>query len=244
LTSIGIGKATAIQYAADNCQRIVIADINIDDLLTVKMEIEQNYPGVEVKRIGVDVRNQGSVESMIQDAVKRFGRIDYCTNVAGIIRFGDTTILSTADFDLVYQVHLRGIFLCTKAEIGQMLLQEPLVSRHESLFKMTSFAIHTANDLVLFRDSLFPSRGTICNVSSEAGMMGNGDLPAYVATKHGVVGLSRSVTYQLVIHGHWRIAMLILFNKGWCEICESRNSGECSMSRVSFSKYRLFLLGH
>ncbi|KAJ5924919.1 hypothetical protein N7454_007558 [Penicillium verhagenii] len=188
----GIGKATAIQYAAENCQRIVIADINFDDLLAVQVEIEQDYPGVEVQRIGVDVRNQGSVESMIQDAVKRFGRIDYCANVAGIIRFGDTTILSTEDFDLVYQVNLRGIFLCTKAEIGQMLLQDPLISRHEILFQMTGFAIYRTNDLALFRDSPFPSRGAICNVSSEAGMMGNGDLPAYVATKHGVVGLSRS----------------------------------------------------
>ncbi|OGE54984.1 hypothetical protein PENARI_c005G02996 [Penicillium arizonense] len=171
----GIGKATALQYAADDCQRIVIADINFDDLMEVEMLIKQQYQGVEIKRIAVDVRDQASVETMVQEAVKTFGRIDYCANVAGIIRFGDTTVLPIEDFDLVYQVNLRGIFLCTKAQINQMLHQEP--------------------------DSPFPSRGAICNISSEAGMMGNGDLPAYVAAKHGVVGLSRSDGVKFAARG-------------------------------------------
>jgi NAD(P)-dependent dehydrogenase (short-subunit alcohol dehydrogenase family) len=48
--------------------------------------------------------------------------------------------------------------------------------------------------LILDRDSLYPARGAIVNVSSQAGLMGNPNLPAYVASKHGVIGLSKSVS--------------------------------------------------
>ena len=51
--------------------------------------------------------------------------------------------------------------------------------------------------LILDRDSPYPTRGAIVNVSSLAGLMGNGDIPSYVATKHAVVGLSKSVRSQI-----------------------------------------------
>lgn len=52
----------------------------------------------------------------------------------------------------------------------------------------------TDTDLPASRESAWPARGAIVNVASQAGLMGNGDLPAYVASKHGVVGLSKSVS--------------------------------------------------
>ncbi|KAL2823600.1 hypothetical protein BDW59DRAFT_163177 [Aspergillus cavernicola] len=159
----GIGKATALQYAADGCQRVAIADIQALPLQEVQAEIEKDYPAVKVKALQVDVTSYPSVQAMIDAVVEQFGRIDYCANLAGIIGFGDTVNLPLSTFDNVYEVNLRGIFYCCKAEIAQMLQQSPLTSQ-----------------------------GAICNVSSQAGLMGNGNLPAYVATKHGVVGLSKS----------------------------------------------------
>ncbi|OCK78502.1 oxidoreductase [Lepidopterella palustris CBS 459.81] len=166
----GIGKATALRFAAEGCKRIAIADVNLALLQKTESEISSTYPEVAVKAILLDVRSQASVQAAVDEVVATFGRIDYCANVAGILRFGDTVVLSASDFELVYQVNLRGVFFCAKAEISQMLKQEPLVSK----------------------DSPWPARGAIVNVSSQAGLMGNGDLPCYVATKHGVVGLSKS----------------------------------------------------
>lgn len=166
----GIGKATALLYAEEGCKRIAIGDINADSLQSAKKEIEGSSPGVSVKTIVVDVRSQESVQSMVDETVKEFGRVDYCVNSAGILRYGDTSVLSQDDFDAVYQINLRGVFLSSKAQINQMLKQEPLKSK----------------------DSLFPARGAIVNVSSQAGLMGNPNLPAYVASKHGVIGLSKS----------------------------------------------------
>jgi NAD(P)-dependent dehydrogenase (short-subunit alcohol dehydrogenase family) len=174
-------------YAKEGCKKIVIADVNIKQLQATKEEIEKTYPGVTVLATSLDVRDQGSIQGMVDAAVKTFGRVDYCANVAGIIRYGDTAILPIADFDLVYQVNLRGIFLCAKAQINAMLKQEPLIAK---------YAFYT-NIIILMlkfhRDSSFPARGAIVNVASQAGLMGNGVIPAYVATKHGVIGLSKSV---------------------------------------------------
>jgi len=166
----GIGKATALLYAAEGCKKIAIADFNAKTLEETKKEIEEQSPGVSVKAIVVDVRSQESIEAMVAEIVKEFGRLDYAVNSAGILRLGDTSILSQEDFDQVYQVNLRGVFLSSKAEINQMLKQEPLTAK----------------------DSLYPARGAIVNVSSQAGLMGNPNLPAYVASKHGVIGLSKS----------------------------------------------------
>jgi NAD(P)-dependent dehydrogenase (short-subunit alcohol dehydrogenase family) len=125
----GIGKATALQYAADGCERIAIGDIQTDLLRGVQLDIEKSYPGTQVLTLEVDVTTLASVQAMVDATVERFGRIDYCANVAGILRFGDTVNLSSSTFDQVYEVNLRGIFFCCKVEISQMLKQEPLVSQ-------------------------------------------------------------------------------------------------------------------
>lgn len=71
------------------------------------------------------------------------------------------------------------------------------------------------------------------NVSSQAGLMGNGDLPAYVATKHGVVGLSKSVSRYVSLS----LLFLHLLNycKGWVEICREGYQGQRALSGVSWS---------
>ncbi|KAL6231962.1 hypothetical protein BDW75DRAFT_243390 [Aspergillus navahoensis] len=166
----GIGRATALQYAADNCQRIAIADIQLESLRRVQLELEQKFVTAQIHAIQVDVSSHDSVQAMVKETVRVFGRLDYCANVAGILRFGDSLILPPDTFEQVYQVNLRGIFFCVKEEVAQMITQEPLTSR----------------------DSPFPARGAICNVSSQAGLMGNANLPSYVATKHGVIGLTKS----------------------------------------------------
>ncbi|GAB7356259.1 hypothetical protein MBLNU459_g7070t1 [Dothideomycetes sp. NU459] len=123
----GIGRAAALQYAKEGCLRIAIADMNTASLDSTQKAIEA-YPNVKVKAIAVDVRQQSSVEDMVREVVDAFGRIDYCVNSAGIIRFGDSVVLPEADFEAVYQVNLRGVFFCVKAEINAMLKQDFLAS--------------------------------------------------------------------------------------------------------------------
>lgn len=77
----------------------------------------------------MDTTKEESIRALVEKCISTFGRIDYCANVAGIIRFGNTEVLSTSDWDLVQDVNLRGVFLCAKYQIKAMLNQDPLSSR-------------------------------------------------------------------------------------------------------------------
>jgi NAD(P)-dependent dehydrogenase (short-subunit alcohol dehydrogenase family) len=119
----------AIQYAADGCKRIAVADISMNGLKQTQKEIVARYPNTSVKAILVDVRSKESVQAMVDATVNEFGRLDYCVNSAGVIKFGDTVTLSEEDFEFVYEVNLRGTFFCVKAEVTAMLRQESLSTR-------------------------------------------------------------------------------------------------------------------
>jgi NAD(P)-dependent dehydrogenase (short-subunit alcohol dehydrogenase family) len=166
----GIGRATALLFAARGCKKIVISDLNLNGLEQVKLKIQDEHKDVSVLAVVANMREEESVEELVAKAVEKFGRIDYCCNVAGILRSGSTVDTTTADFTLQYEILLRGVFFCERAELRAMLKQDVLASK----------------------DSRFPMRGAIVNVASLAGLMAYPDLPAYSAFKHGVIGLTKS----------------------------------------------------
>ena len=127
---IGIGRAAAILYAKEGCKRITIADLNPSGLEETKTIIESCHKDVTIRTAICDVTSEDAVQSLVHHTVKHFGRLDYCANVAGIVLLGPTTAeMSTAFFDKHYQVNLRGLFFCVRAEIQAMLKQEPLLSK-------------------------------------------------------------------------------------------------------------------
>ncbi|KIM94680.1 hypothetical protein OIDMADRAFT_45623 [Oidiodendron maius Zn] len=166
----GIGRATAKLFAARGCKKVIISDLNLEGMEQVKSAIEQEHKDVNVLVVLTNVRDEASVEDLISKAIEKFGRIDYCCNVAGITLSGSTVDTTTADFTLQYEILLRGVFFCERAELRAMLKQDRLASN----------------------DSKFPMRGHIVNVASLAGLKAYPDLPAYSAFKHGVIGLTKS----------------------------------------------------
>lgn len=167
----GIGRETAILYAKEGCKSVSIADLNSSGLEETKRMIESQCKEVTVRTAVCDISDEGSVQKMVDGTVEQFGRLDYCANVAGMILLGvQTAEMSTNFFDKHYQVNLRGLFFCERAELQVMLKQEALPSK----------------------DTKHPSRGSIVNVSSMAGLVGTKEIPAYTASKHGVVGLSKA----------------------------------------------------
>ncbi|KAI9743077.1 MAG: hypothetical protein M1818_003372 [Claussenomyces sp. TS43310] len=167
----GIGRATAILYAKEGCKSISISDLNQAGLDETKKVINENYAGATVRTTVCDISNEDSVQKLIDGTVEQFGRLDYCGNVAGIILLGaQTAEMATSFFDKHYEVNLRGLFFCERAELQVMMKQEPLTSK----------------------DTKYPARGSIVNVSSMAGLVGKGEMPAYSSSKHGVIGLSKA----------------------------------------------------
>lgn len=178
----GIGRETAILFAKEGCETIAITDISEKGLAETKGLIESITNDASIKSYVCDVSDESAVQKMVDDIVENFGRLDYCANVAGIILLGvQTAKMETSFFDKHHNINLRGLFFCERAQLQQMLKQEPLPTK----------------------DSKRAFRGSIVNVSSMAGLTGNGAIPAYTASKHGVIGLSKAVrTFSQVLSGH------------------------------------------
>lgn len=125
--SRGVGAACAVALAKEGC-RIVGAAKSLDSHPklpgtlrdTVRMVEEA---GSEALALQVDVRYEDQVQGMVEQAVERFGRIDYLINNAGAIFWSPLEAWPTKKFDLVMGVNVRASFLCSKAVLPVMKKQ-------------------------------------------------------------------------------------------------------------------------
>lgn len=117
----GIGRATARQFA-DQGARLVLGDLNEETLGESAAECEKL--GAEVCAVSFDQRNRADVDSLFQQAVDRFGRIDAVANIAGIYPF--STVVDTTDemWADVLGTNLTGVFYCCRAAMRVMTSQQ------------------------------------------------------------------------------------------------------------------------
>ena len=111
----GIGLAISRRLVAEGA-RVVVGDVNGALLKQTKKEL-----GDAVECTSADVRIEAQVEDMVRVATQRFGRLDVAFNVAGLGGFGEITELAEADWDLVVDVCLKGVFLSVKHEARSMI---------------------------------------------------------------------------------------------------------------------------
>lgn len=117
----GLGRSHAIELASRGA-KVVVNDLggNVDGsgggseaALGVVAEIEA--AGGEAIANGANVADFGQVESMVKQAMDKWGRVDILVNNAGILRDKSFAKGSLDDFRLVLDVHLMGTVNCTKA---------------------------------------------------------------------------------------------------------------------------------
>jgi len=113
----GIGRAAAILFAREGA-KVAVADIDQTAGAAVVREIE-DAGGVAIF-IRTDVTVAGDARRMAEAVVAAFGRVDILYNNAGIVRLGNVEELSEADWDLVMNVNLKGVYLCSKYVIPFM----------------------------------------------------------------------------------------------------------------------------
>jgi NAD(P)-dependent dehydrogenase (short-subunit alcohol dehydrogenase family) len=114
-------------FVAEGCTRLVLADLNGDGLQDVAKELKGLDSDVQTCLITCDVSDESQVQRMIDEGVAAFGAIHYAVNNAGIsskprVR---THELEVESYDRVHSVNQRGVWLCERAELRQMLKQEP-----------------------------------------------------------------------------------------------------------------------
>ena len=127
--SSGIGQAIAVRFAEYGAN-VAINYLRQPEEAAETEEQVQACVG-KVQREGVkdvlvqgDVSNEDDVVRMVADAVEGLGGIDVLVNNAGIQISRPTEELSSADFDRVLAVNLRGSFLCAREAIRHFLAED------------------------------------------------------------------------------------------------------------------------
>jgi len=116
----GIGKAIALALAKAGAN-VVVSDINLDDCNKVVEEIKAiNGNALAVK---ADVSNPEDVSQMINLTTEKFGKVNILINNAGIYMQKSFTDVTEQDFDRILNINLKGVFLCSKAAVPEMIKQ-------------------------------------------------------------------------------------------------------------------------
>ncbi len=126
----GIGRATAMVLAREGAA-VLVADINeAAGRETVRLI------GNEAHFIQADISDPGAADALVAEAVKLWGRLDAACNNAGIEgKMARLVDQSDEDFTKIFDVNVRGVFNCLRAELRQMLKQG-----HGSIVNMASGA--------------------------------------------------------------------------------------------------------
>jgi NAD(P)-dependent dehydrogenase (short-subunit alcohol dehydrogenase family) len=118
--SMGIGRASALAFARRGA-KVVVADVDVaGGEETVRLIRKAGGEAIFVK---TDVSNAADVEALVKKTVATYGKLDYAHNNAAINRgIGVmTAAYKEEDWNIQVDVNLKGVFLCMKYEIPEML---------------------------------------------------------------------------------------------------------------------------
>ena len=162
----GIGRATAVALARQGVNITIAACRPKEGEETVKLVKDAGSEGIFVK---TDVTNEDDIRSLVERSTKKFGRLDYAFNNAGIEESMTPLVDQRSDiFDQIINVNVKGVWLSMKYEIPEMIKS---------------------------------GGGAIVNMSSVAGVMGFPQMPIYIASKHAVLGLTKSAALEYARSG-------------------------------------------
>src|SRR5437870_5744324 len=116
----GIGRAIALGFAAEGVS-VAVADIDGRRTQSVAGEIEA--AGGPAIGLVADISRTEDVDAMVEEVLKRFGRLDILVNNAGRAGRGFVSQMTDEVWDGVVAVNLRGTFVCTRAALRHMMPQ-------------------------------------------------------------------------------------------------------------------------
>ena len=166
----GIGKATAVRFAEEGAS-VVICDV---DTKSGEKTLKELGPDAAFYR--VDVTDRTSVDSWVKSVLGKYGRIDVLVNNAGIVR--DSLLVKMKDGELVKQMPEADFDLVIAVNL-------------KGVFNCTQ----AVAPVMIRQDG-----GVILNASSIVGMDGNLGQTNYIATKAGVIGMTKVWARELGRH--------------------------------------------
>ena len=164
--------------------------------------VQTEFPNVKVLPVIIDVTDEKSVNAMVDQAVEKFGTLDYgetmtrhfrhlsryqkltlsvlAANAAGVIvkTREKSAHVPSSEFDRVMNINSRAVALCMQAEARAMLKQPR---------KLTS---------AYWKDERRAQVGSIVNFASVCGLQAMPNVMPYVAAKHAVMGMTKSAAIE------------------------------------------------
>lgn len=158
----GIGRETAILFAKSGAKVVVAGRREAEGKETVDLV---KAAGGEALFVKTDVAKAAEVEALVRKTVEKFGRVDIAFNNAGIEgNWMPIADQPEEDWDKVIDINVKGVWLCLKYQIRQMMKQG--------------------------------TGGALVNMASVAGLMGFAGSGTYCASKHAVIGLTRTAALE------------------------------------------------
>jgi NAD(P)-dependent dehydrogenase (short-subunit alcohol dehydrogenase family) len=163
----GIGRDTAVLFAKEGAKVAFTGRRELEGQQTLELVCGAGGDGLFLKS---DVSKAADVQSAVQKTVEKYGRLDLAFNNAGVEGVWVPLAEQTEEnWDYVHGINLKGLWLCLKYEIQQMLKQG--------------------------------GGGAIVNMSSVAGLIGSPGAGVYIASKHGVLGLTKTAAAECAKQG-------------------------------------------
>jgi 3-oxoacyl-[acyl-carrier protein] reductase len=176
----GLGRAMALGLARAGA-RVMLADVREEHARKVQQEISSQAGTVET--FAGDLSQEFSARQLIDFCAAKFGRLDILINNAG----------------LRMEVHDDGVY-----EDWRCLRQRPThevpVSDWDLLMAVNLRAVYLCTHFAL-PQMIKQKHGVIIGISSNAGHQGVAGKCAYVASKHAVEGLMKTVANEMQPHG-------------------------------------------
>jgi 2-keto-3-deoxy-L-fuconate dehydrogenase len=119
----GIGEAIARVFAAQGAH-VMLGDIQLEAASRVAASI-QEQSGLATP-LAVDVADESQVQATMQRIASISGRLDVLVNNAGVSHVGNLLETSLEEWERVMRVNVRGVFLCAREAVRQMLAQSPV----------------------------------------------------------------------------------------------------------------------
>lgn len=167
----GIGKSTAQRFIEEGA-RVVLCDVNAEAGAATVGEL-----GESAEFYKVNVTNRQAVQEWVDTVVEKYGRVDVLVNNAGIVR--DDLLVKVKDGELVKQMSEAEFDLVISVNLKGVFNCTQAVAPH------------------MIREG----SGVILNASSVVGLDGNFGQTNYVATKAGVVGMTKVWARELGRYG-------------------------------------------
>ena len=176
----GLGRAMALGLAREGA-KVLLADVREEGAKKVQREI-QTFGGTAEVFVG-ELSQENAARQMVESCAQRFGRLDVLINNAG----------------LRMEVHDDGVY-----EDWRCLRQRPThevpVADWDLVLGANLRAVYLCTHFAL-PHMIYQKHGTVIGISSNAGHEGVRGKCAYVASKHGVEGLMKTVAAEMLDFG-------------------------------------------